>query len=125
MRATTFRRAGSIRRTVPARSSTDQSEPSPIQRLYGPAAPVSIFPVTRPLLRSRRETTPPESSDQTAPSPAITAIGKPPTGVERSEPDESVTRTTRPSSLQATQAVPPVTASVAVGQYGPAPSHAF
>ena len=33
MRATTLRRVGSIRRTSPLRSSTDQREPSPTQRL--------------------------------------------------------------------------------------------
>ena len=111
-----------MRTTSPLRSSTDQSEPAPTQRLYGAPDPVGIRPVTRAVRASIRDTTPLESSAQTAPSPATTAIGSPASRTVWSRPDGSRLRTTRDCSLQATQAVPLLIASVCVGQYGPAPA---
>ena len=104
-------------------SSTDQSEPGSGPEVVGADAPVCRRAVIRAVFGSILEIVPPLSSAQTAPNADRTAMGWPEAGIERLAPGCSGTRRTRCCSLHATHAKPPLSASVCVGQYGPAAAH--
>ena len=125
-RRSTLPVAGATRSTCAAWSSATHTEPPPIQTLYAALAPNDARRVMRDVFGSMRYSVDAESTAQIAPRPLLTAI----TGVSRrtdvtSFPVAVFTRTTRDCSLQTTHAVLPSSASVIVGQNGPAAAHAF
>src|SRR4051812_6970197 len=125
MRATTRFLDGEIRNTRAPWSSATHTEPAPIQMLYAAVAPRGIRRITRARAGSTRYSVDAESRAQIEPSPAVTAITGPSSATAAVRlPLGRASRTSRDSSLHATQALSPLSASVIVGQYGPAPAHA-